>query len=274
MAQASLVEGWENDFCKLNENAMRETGNGGHFANDALVSPSAGRVRCGWPGGWRDDVDPLDYSGAAWQLLTNLKIDNVRTLCAQNTDGLYHIKLENGARAFFYIAKEKDKKGKISESVGFTVPNDETNPETRNAYFKFPFTTKKYDSDKKYTFDNCKDEKESLPYMVANDLLIDLIPADEKQKIGLPITKSDNQDLFSIYEQAGGDRTKAAQLVYEKIKAMLESAAGDDQKYQEALAEKNFIIKEFKVFDYKIAVNNAKIAKDLASAREELGIKE
>ena len=69
MAQARLVEGWENDFYKLNENGIAATRNWGYFANDTVLSPSAGRVRCGIHGDWDDDYnDPYDDSGAAWQI--------------------------------------------------------------------------------------------------------------------------------------------------------------------------------------------------------------
>ena len=189
--KARIIEGFENKFYKDNEAAIIKTNNWGYFANDRVPSSVLGRVRDGnYYGTWIEYNYPSPAHGAAWLLLKSPISENLRTQCAKSKDGTYEFKLTNGARSYFSIAPIRDKEDNIThEEILWTIPNDETNPKTEGRYFKFPFTTKPWDSNRRYTFDNCKTEKGSLPYMVENNRLIELLPPEVKQLIGLEQAK-------------------------------------------------------------------------------------
>jgi hypothetical protein len=221
--QARLIEGFENNFYERNKKAIQATNNSGYFANDKKVSSAAGCLRAGYCSGyWDDNYDPSFGSGAARHLL-NLPINNARTLCAHCQDGIFHFKLSNGARAFIYIAEEEDKDGKITQSVGFTVPNDETNPKTGKRYFDIPYTTKEYNPKRHYNFTNCKDETGSLPNMVATGKFIEMIPNEIKQKLGISVGKE---------QAANPSEQQYKKIVVDQVKNALDEW-GLDSSYAE-----------------------------------------
>ena len=85
----------------------------------------------------------------------------------------------------------------------------------------------------------------------------------------------ENEAIDLIYKQTGGDRKKAAQVVYEEIEKILRSAADDDKKYADAQIEVRKIIDGFKNYDFVAAQKKARektIQKDLASSKKELGL--
>ena len=189
MAVFDMLDLTFEEFDKLyqyNKTFFWEIKNWFYFKNDKEPSLRSGRVRCGPISGLRyEGVYPQHDYGAAVLLCTTSDTSNLRTECEKSEDGLVRFKLKDGeSDAYLGIIKNPDG----TESAGLVIKN---NPKTMS----LPFST-----DGKTTYGEASKEENTLPWMVENDMFVEMIPDEILELIGLKEKPSKKELLEELAE--------------------------------------------------------------------------
>jgi len=166
----------------VNEKLFRSVNNWFYFANDKKASSlaSKGYVCYGRNRARKQAYGfPEDGHGGLVLLCTSeADINDIRTKCGNEKNGIVHFELTDGTKAHYGMVK--DPAGvlgpKDAEHVLVIISNK---PQTRSLPYSMKGNT---------TFDKASMEEGTLPYYVASGAIERLLPAHVKDDLGLSVT--------------------------------------------------------------------------------------
>ncbi|MGD9901224.1 MAG: hypothetical protein AB7S44_01660 [Spirochaetales bacterium] len=181
-----------------NRKVFAESGNWFHVANDSKPSFGARVIYCykkGFNNKFYSANSPDNFFGAAVLLLNKPcqnGLEKLNAVLARECDLKYPFLLKNGVPAFLSFIRWYDD----TEKLIIAIPNVLREENDVSAYMNLPFSLKE-----KNTYSEASKEKGTLPYMVENNEIVELLPEHIKEILEIQTNKTEKIDPDNALEQ-------------------------------------------------------------------------